>query len=130
MLATSYSYSAQSGYAEQTLALSELGFANNDATQAALAANEMKVVFGGWHATAGTEEQYSRILLTFKDSEGEVIGLPIELNQSGTPNYAWQRRETSAIIPAGTVSLVYRVELSKSRDTGYLALFDDAFVYL
>ncbi|WP_161936950.1 hypothetical protein, partial [Pseudoalteromonas sp. XI10] len=29
-----------------------------------------------------------------------------------------------------TVSLVYRVELSKSRDTGYLALFDDAFVYL
>ncbi|KTG20192.1 hypothetical protein AUR67_12830 [Pseudoalteromonas sp. XI10] len=28
------------------------------------------------------------------------------------------------------MSLVYRVELSKSRDTGYLALFDDAFVYL
>jgi hypothetical protein len=130
MVAVNYDYSARNDSIEQTVTFADVGFSDENALQQALANNSMKLVFGGWHATWRVDDNSTRILVIFKDENGEAIGLPTELSDAGTGANAWNKRIADVVVPVNARSVTYRVELKKPRESGYRALFDDAFVFL
>ncbi|WP_462169271.1 hypothetical protein [Pseudoalteromonas lipolytica] len=112
------------GYLTQTLVLSQLGFSNRAQLDDALASNAMKVVFGGW---ALGNDKGNSITVTFLDKEGVVIDEGIKLSDAAPD--AWLKREAQGLIPEGTYSINYRVDLGSYR-VYHGTKFDDAFLYI
>ncbi|WP_158966998.1 VCBS repeat-containing protein [Paraglaciecola sp. L3A3] len=112
-----------SGYISQEVNLFDLGFSDEVALAEALEANAMQVRYGGWSAgdSAG-------ITLVFKDNDGEVIGAPSIISNASTDRYVWMKRELTSLIPEGTRSILYRVDLSGSDAVS--SRFDDAFLFI
>ncbi|MGS0826457.1 PKD domain-containing protein, partial [Shewanella sp. 0m-8] len=111
------------GYIEQELSFAELGFSDSTTLDRALADNAMQVKFGGWSAGDG-----AAIQVTFKDADGVMIGLPVIISKASTERYIWMERELTALIPEGTRSISYRVDLEASDSQS--SRLDDVFLYI
>jgi hypothetical protein len=134
MLTSEYPSSYSNGYIEQSLELSELGFSDVELLDYALSSGEMKVVFGAWHASLrqNVNDNTSSIKVIFKDGSDAVIGAPITISRAGTMDYDdWVLREAEQVIPEGTRSITFRVDLNKSDvGSGHKVRFDDAYLYI
>ncbi|MAP21195.1 MAG: hypothetical protein CL582_09695 [Alteromonadaceae bacterium] len=130
MLGSNYSLSHTNGSASQTISLSSLGFSDVEALDSVLANTEMKVVFGAWHSTADMSNNVSSITLMFLDENGNAFGESAVLSNAGTNDYEWKARQGEAVIPVGTRALTYKVEFTKSGNSGARVKLDDAHVYI
>lgn len=130
MLSTAYDKDWREGTATQIVTLASLGFSDAEGLDAALANNQMKVVFGAWHSTKNMNGYFSEISLTFLDEDGNEIGERAVLSDAGTNSYEWRERTAEAVIPTGTRALSYGIRLNKARDTGHHVNVDDTYIYI
>lgn len=128
ILSTEHSFWVNSGYAQQDISLNELGFRPQDISDNG-STERLGVVFGGWHATDTGMQNKATIKLLFINADGEETGPPAIISGAGSSQVnSWQYREQSTLIPKDTITLRYRIELSKERDDGLNVRFDDSFV--
>jgi hypothetical protein len=130
MFSTNYISHGREGFFEQTITLNQLGF-NPEKLRQHLAQNKLKVVYGGWHASAHNLFNNSKITVTFHDLNGEEIDQPSLISKGGTFGLdKWIKREEAALIPASTDSIKYRVDLNKDNESGHQIRFDDAYLFI
>lgn len=130
MLSTARDQDWKVGTARQIVTLASAGFSGEEGLDAALANNQMKVIFGAWHSSKNMNGYFSEISLTFLDEDGNEVGERAVLSDAGTNNYEWRERTAEAVIPTGTRALSYSIRLNKTRDTGHHVKVDDAFIYI
>ncbi|MFI5378942.1 MAG: right-handed parallel beta-helix repeat-containing protein, partial [Tepidisphaerales bacterium] len=124
---TSYFYSGAvaAGFAEQTVSLSAAGL-----TPGQLDAQNLALVFGGRvRSAAETPPDQGKLILTFLDGSGNVLG-PADTVSASNVSDRWELLGDRLHMPVGARSVKYRFESlrqSGSTDDSYL---DGAFLYV